>query len=733
MAAYRSMTSIATHHRFALTALAWSIALFAAVRLSWIDLTVVAWLIETQRDLALWYGATPTRTVIVDASCSGADVIALCLAVTFAYPVAWRQRLLGAMGGVALILVLNTARIGTLFSTASQPALFNALHLYVWPAALILATGLYVLVWTARTGAAGQGAGIGAAVRPAHIEKAHWHRFGLASVGLLVLYAGAAPWTMTSAAIARAGVWTAGAAGQVLSFAGISATATGNVLATSRGAFQVTQECLLTPLVPIYLAAAIALPMRRRTRAWLLIAALPAFFLLGIIRVLVLALPPALVASPIFVAHGFYQLVTGAALIGAAAWWALSRAAEPARRSQIIGRSALAMTAALGAGVTLGDVVGRSAIWLTAAASTLAPHALTGWALPGDLQGALPLLPAYQVGLFAGLWCALAPLGAPGRLVLGLAVLALLQSALLVTLGETALHLGLPGHPLIIRALAIALPATLAWLLFRPRDAASGSYDDFWHGVGTDFPDLAGAASTALYRGDEIRLLSSQVPAWRGLRVLKTDLWDEARNTRILQWVGKEGADVHGIDISAPTIAHARREFGDAPLRASRADVRELPFADASFDVIYSMGTIEHFDESDAAVGEMARVLKPGGRAIIGVPNRFDPFLRPVLVWFLWVLGRYGYGFEKSYSRRALRRLVREAGLDVADESSILFIPGWLRMLDLFLHTRRLPFRGLVAATVRMFEAVGRRVPWTQRHGYLITVTAIRPGHAQRG
>src|SRR5690606_4396641 len=103
----RSLTMIAAlapAHRFALTALAWSLALFAALRLSWIDLTVVGWLIETQRDLAVWYGATPTRAVVVDASCSGSDVIALCLAVTLSYPVAWRLRLLGAAGGTLLIL-----------------------------------------------------------------------------------------------------------------------------------------------------------------------------------------------------------------------------------------------------------------------------------------------------------------------------------------------------------------------------------------------------------------------------------------------------------------------------------------------------------------------------------------------------------------------------------------------------------------------------------------------------
>ena len=47
------------------------------------------------------------------------------------------------------------------------------------------------------------------------------------------------------------------------------------------------------------------------------------------------------------------------------------------------------------------------------------------------------------------------------------------------------------------------------------------------------------------------------------------------------------------------------------PLAAAAGDVRELPFCDASFDAIYSMGTIEHFAETERAVSEMARVLSP--------------------------------------------------------------------------------------------------------------------------
>ena len=706
--------------RFALSALAWSLALFAALRLTWIDLTVVGWLASTQRDLALWYGATATAPVIVDSSCSGSDVIALCLAVTLSYPVAWRQRLIGAAGGTLLILALNTIRIGTLFNTASQPALFEMLHIYVWPALLMVATGIYVLVWTSRAGS------VGARRAGAVPARAPWARFGLTALALLGLHAAAAPWTMTSAAVLRAGTWTAAAAERVLTFVGVAATSTGNIIATSRGAFQVTQECLLTPLVPIYLAAAVALPMRGRTRAWALLLALPVFFVLGILRVLVLALPPAIVSSPLFVAHGFYQIVAGVALIAAASAWALSREDEPTRRAQVAGRAIVAAVAALLAAIALGDAWRAGVTALAGAASAFAPNTLTAWTIPGDVQGALPLLPGYQLGLLVGLWIALSPFRRAGRFAIALAALALTQVAVLVALGEISARFGFPAHPLLVRAIAVSVPVALALLLFRPR-ARSGDYGTFWHDVGAEFPDLGGAASTDVYRDDEIRLLSSQVPDWRGVRILKTDLWDEARNTRIMQWAADQGADVFGIDISSPTVGLAREQFAPGALKASRADVRHLPFADASFDVVYSMGTIEHFDESEDAVREMARVLKPGGRVILGVPNRFDPFLRPVMVWLLWVLGHYGYGFEKSYSRRALRRMLERAGLDVAGESGILFIPGWLRMADLAAYTRFQAATRVTRALVRLFAGLGRRFPRLRAHGYLLASTGTRP------
>jgi SAM-dependent methyltransferase len=219
---------------------------------------------------------------------------------------------------------------------------------------------------------------------------------------------------------------------------------------------------------------------------------------------------------------------------------------------------------------------------------------------------------------------------------------------------------------------------------------------------------------------NEQRLFTEHFPALEGLSILKTDLWDEARNTRILAWASARGALAYGVDISEPTLLQARQAFAGTRLRSAVSDVRALPFRDRSFDAIYSMGTIEHFDETELAVAEMARVLKPGGRAIIGVPNRHDPFLRPLLATLMQAVGLYAYGYEKSYSRRSLRRMLEQAGFTVVAETAILFIPGWLRILDLALHSWCRPLSWVTGSLVQPFVWLDRHVPAVRRHGYLL-------------
>ena len=89
----------------------------------------------------------PSVPVEATLACSGADALALCLAAIVAYPASWRMRAAGVGAGATLLLALNTIRIGTLGRAAASPPWFDALHVYVWPAALTLAIAGFVFAW----------------------------------------------------------------------------------------------------------------------------------------------------------------------------------------------------------------------------------------------------------------------------------------------------------------------------------------------------------------------------------------------------------------------------------------------------------------------------------------------------------------------------------------------------------------------------------------------------------
>ena len=263
-----------------------------------------------------------------------------------------------------------------------------------------------------------------------------------------------------------------------------------------------------------------------------------------------------------------------------------------------------------------------------------------------------------------------------------------------------------------------------------PAARSGGAYLDFWDGVGEHFPLLKGAPSTAYYFECE-RLLHEQFfPDLRGRRLLKTDLWDEAKNTEILRWAAEQGARPLGIDISLPTVRQAAAVLAAHRPWVLLGDVRAIPLQADSVDLIYSMGTIEHFPEYRAALAEIFRVLRPGGRAIVGVPNRWDPFLRPLLVAAWNLVGRYPYGMEKAFAPGELRRLLAEAGFRPVALSGILFMPGWLRMVDLWLHARSSRLTRLTGWLVRPFAWLYRRVPAVRRHGYLIAWVVDKPDGA---
>jgi ubiquinone/menaquinone biosynthesis C-methylase UbiE len=80
--------------------------------------------------------------------------------------------------------------------------------------------------------------------------------------------------------------------------------------------------------------------------------------------------------------------------------------------------------------------------------------------------------------------------------------------------------------------------------------------------------------------------------------------------------------DITAIDISEDLLTEARKLLPEANFKVDNA--MALSFQDHSFDVVYGSSVLHHL-EFDAALGEIMRVLKPGGRMIFAEPNMYNP------------------------------------------------------------------------------------------------------------
>lgn len=98
---------------------------------------------------------------------------------------------------------------------------------------------------------------------------------------------------------------------------------------------------------------------------------------------------------------------------------------------------------------------------------------------------------------------------------------------------------------------------------------------------------------------------------------------------KILAWVQAElGAKVAGLDYSASGMATARRLFGALQLPGDLRceDLSTTTFEAGRFDVVYSSGLIEHFADPREVVRQHLRLVKPGGVAVITVPDYRGPY-----------------------------------------------------------------------------------------------------------
>ena len=86
------------------------------------------------------------------------------------------------------------------------------------------------------------------------------------------------------------------------------------------------------------------------------------------------------------------------------------------------------------------------------------------------------------------------------------------------------------------------------------------------------------------------------------------------------------GANVIATDLNDPALYSRWLPVAQAlhlkNYRVDFQDATKLPYPDASFDLVYSISVVEHIPDDTAALSEMLRVTRPGGRVIVEVPYR---------------------------------------------------------------------------------------------------------------
>jgi SAM-dependent methyltransferase len=148
-----------------------------------------------------------------------------------------------------------------------------------------------------------------------------------------------------------------------------------------------------------------------------------------------------------------------------------------------------------------------------------------------------------------------------------------------------------------------------------------------------------------------------------------------------VEWARARPRTLTGVDLTERAIRFTQARFAGAGLVSNLkvADAENLPFDDASFDLVFSWGVLHHSPDTARAFSEVARVLRPGGAARIMIYHRWS--LTGLMLWSRYGLLRgrpttslneiYSRNLEspgtKAYTRAEAEALCRRAGLVPAE------------------------------------------------------------------
>jgi SAM-dependent methyltransferase len=147
---------------------------------------------------------------------------------------------------------------------------------------------------------------------------------------------------------------------------------------------------------------------------------------------------------------------------------------------------------------------------------------------------------------------------------------------------------------------------------------------------------------------------------WPGARVLDVG----CQVGRLMFRLQQRGCVALGVDIVRHDVESGRRNLSccDPAAHFLQADGGRLPFADASFDFVTCTETLEHAADDGMMLRELVRVLRPGGRLALSVPD-----ILPELVAYRFyeLYSQDPFGHRRIYTRRSVVKAVEAAGLRV--------------------------------------------------------------------
>lgn len=141
------------------------------------------------------------------------------------------------------------------------------------------------------------------------------------------------------------------------------------------------------------------------------------------------------------------------------------------------------------------------------------------------------------------------------------------------------------------------------------------------------------------------------------------------------QWVfyaANLGIPSYGVDIARTTINNLQSYVNNRDIQNCHFIYDNLCNSNLpsnNFDFIISLGVIEHFKNSQPMLRELKRILRPSGKVLITVPNKwsFHSISRPLLR----LIKKWQLGYEKSFSPSELAKEVNKAGFEVIEKGVI--------------------------------------------------------------